>query len=104
MNEWIKCSNKMPEAKQRVLAYCKSSRGLNRIETSFYIPPKTVLAQELFGDDSFGTEEYDEEKDCYWSTEGWYEDSWESEQTWLISDPVTHWMLLPNYPDLTSKS
>jgi hypothetical protein len=96
---WVPVSERLPEAKQSVLVIVK--RGQRHTEKACYIPPKTVLAEDFLSDefDCEDAEEYDEENDCYWVVEGWWEDSWEADSNWKMSGEVTHWMPLPAQPE-----
>lgn len=102
--EWISVNERMPEAKQRVLAFYTNEYEKSRIETACYIPPRTVLVEDFLSEDAEGCEEYDEEKDCYWVVEGWWESSLESDENWMITNKVTHWMPLPKAPDSTESA
>jgi len=94
--QWIKCSDKMPEAGVPVIAYVPNyGRGENsrRIRAQ-YAPPKT-LAQHADCDGG----EYDEATDTYYCKDGWYETNEYEEVHWGVSDTVTHWMPLPEAPN-----
>jgi hypothetical protein len=84
-----------PDTKQPVLAIVKDN--VIHIEKACYIPPKTVLADDFLSDewDCESAAEYDEEKDCYWVTEGWWEASWDAETNWKIAGEVIGWLPLP---------
>ncbi len=97
--KWVPVGERLPEAKQSVLVIVKHRQ--RHIEKACYIPPKTVLAEDFLSDefDCEDAEEYDEENDCYWVKEGWWEDSWEADNNWKMSGEVTHWMPLPVQPE-----
>lgn len=95
---WISIKEKLPESQQRVLGFYTNKYGKTRIEIVCYIPPKEVLAEDFLNEDADDCKEYDEQKDCYWVTEGWWESSWESDTNWKISENITHWMPLPKLP------
>lgn len=95
---WISVEDRLPECQQRVLAYYSNEFGKKRIELACYIPPKTVKSEDYLSDEAEGCEWYDEENDCYWVNEGWFEDSWEADTNWAITVPITHWMPLPKTP------
>jgi hypothetical protein len=96
--EWINCSDRMPEPAQRVLAVFPTGyKGVRHISLVIYVPAKSVKAEDLWDDDS-DCVEYDEEKDCFYVEEGWYESSYESEKDWRLNYEVTHWMPLPHVP------
>lgn len=99
---WIKTSELMPESEQRVLGFYTNEYGRSRIETAVYIPPRTVKAEDFLSEDAEGCDEYDEESDIYWVTEGWFESSWESDTNWKLNQTITHWMPLPKIPQEVS--
>jgi len=98
--QWIPVSERLPECKKSVFVSCISPHTGNRFtQKAVYISPKTVLADDFLSDEcdcSDGIMEYDEENDCYWVTEGWFEDSLEAEINYHITWEVTHWLPLPN--------
>lgn len=98
--KWVAVSEGLPKARQRVLAFYTNDCGARRIEIACYTPPRTVRAEDFLSDDYYGEgyDEYDEENDCFWVVEGWWEDSLEAEINWKIISPVTHWMPLPETP------
>lgn len=93
--QWVKCSDRMPESGQYVLAYLKNQLGKGRRIRAFYAAKFT---EESNGDwDEFA--EYDEERDKYYTPEGWYETNEYEETHWKVTDPVSHWMPLPEPPN-----
>ena len=105
LTQWVPVSERLPECKKSVFVSCISPHTGNRFtQKAVYISPKTVLADDFLSDEcdcSDGIMEYDEEKDCYWVTEGWFEDSLEAEINYHITWEVTHWMTLPNPPEVS---
>ena len=99
MNEWISVKDEMPRAGFKVLAfipdYCAS--GNSRSTYALYAPPKTLEPS----DDSEDVE-YDEATDTFYCLEGWYEANEYAEVYWAITDRVTHWMKLPEAPEIKS--
>lgn len=65
--EWIKCSDKMPDAGMQVIAYVPNfyGGGRSRRIRAQYAPPKT-LEQQPEADSG----EYDEATDTYYCEEG----------------------------------
>lgn len=97
--EWVRVESRLPESRRRVLVSYTNECGARRIEIACYIPPRTVRAEDFLSEDyAEGCEEYDEENDCFWVIEGWWEDSSEAEINWQITSPVTHWAPLPEPP------
>ena len=98
MNDWVKCSDQMPEPGVPVIAYVPSygGGGHDRRIRAAYAAPKTL---PLHIDAEGG--EYDEETDTYWCEQGWYETNEYEECHWAVTDEVTHWMPLPPPPVAT---
>ena len=97
MMEWIKTDERKPEAQKMVFITAHEEKyNHSYTTTAQYIPPKTVLSEDFLNDEySEGCEEYDEENDCYWVLEGWFEYQTIPDVSWKIDDTVTHWMELP---------
>jgi len=98
MNNWIPVTTRLPEKELSVLVSLKSERGRTYITTACHIPEKTVLEEDFMHEDFHEDGIYDEEKDCYWTNSGWYEQQTSPEVNWKLSDKVTHWMPLPEPP------
>jgi hypothetical protein len=97
--KWININEKEPENHQRVMVFYKNDFGKGRITIAKYIKPKTVLAEDFLDPEySMDFEEYDEEKDCYWTPAGFYESQYATDINWYLSETITHWMPLPNFP------
>ena len=96
--EWISVEDKLPLAKEHVLATYRNNYGKARVAVAQYIPPKTVEAHDFLAYDAEGGSEFDDETDTEWVIEGWWEGSWEADTNWKISDKITHWMPLPEPP------
>jgi hypothetical protein len=97
--EWISVEERLPETQRRVLVFFKNEYDRSRITCANYIAPKTVLAEDFLDSEySDGFEEYDEEKDCYWTPEGFYESNYETDVNYFLGYKVTHWMPLPQHP------
>jgi hypothetical protein len=108
---WIRIEDKQPNPQQRCYVICENhyqerfGGAMTDKTATFqtmaeYIPFKTVLyddyMSEEFASGEFG--DYDEEKDEYYTPEGWYE--WQSTPDihWKLDCKVTHWMPLFEKP------
>lgn len=101
--KWISVKERMPESGEKVIARLQS-------KTFHRYRPITTLAHigahEKTTDDSDWRDcecdtEYDEENDCYWISECWYEvNVVDDNPNWIIDSDynVTHWMPLPEQP------
>lgn len=91
---WIKVEDRLPEAEVPVLVFVHLPTGKTRRLRAEYAPRFTVEAS--YEDEAV---DYDEENDAYWLPEGWYESNEYEETHWAITDPITHWMPLPEPPE-----
>lgn len=100
MSEWISVKDRLPEAEQEVRLYCKTVSGFGYQCQGFYVPPGTYREESQFNWDWEMCDRYDEEKDDFIVTAGWYEQihNWDEYAACGISDTVTHWMPLPEPP------
>lgn len=82
-----------------ILIYYKNSCDKGRTVKAEYIERWTTES-----DPESDNCEYSEEKDCYYTPEGWYEviDNWDEFSSVAIcrSNTITHWMSLPEPPKL----
>ena len=88
-NGWIPVNERLPEHKEEVLGI----RGNRRFVCMF------VGVNELEADFDNDDGEYNEQLDCYFCPEGWYEQAMEHDDVgyWRIDKP-THWQQLPEAP------
>ena len=104
-NRWISVKERLPKSNILVNVSYRLESGLRVRQSAIYIAPKTILAEDFLSDDidCSDAEEYDEENDCYWVVEGWWEDSFESDMNYKISREITHWQPLPEPPEREEK-
>ena len=100
MSEWISIKDRMPKAEQEVRLYCKTVSDFGYQCQGFYVPPGTYREESQFNWDWEMCNRYDEEKDDFIVTAGWYEQihNWDEYAACGISDTVTHWAPLPEPP------
>ena len=94
---WTPVADGLPKSGVKVLACYRNRLGNLRRIRAQWVAAKT---EEVCGDaDDWG--EYDEEADCYWTPQGWYEciDNWGDYSSVAVCEgEVTHWMPLPDPP------
>ena len=99
--QWISVEDRLPEKLTRVLASLQMfdylGKPMVRTTIAEYLPARTVLEEDYLSSDGENYElvEYDEEKDCYWCLENWYESNIYHEENYQIIDKVVAWMPLP---------
>lgn len=105
---WIDVNDRLPEPETEVLV-CARYCGLGN-----KVPP--IISTAMYEDGAFTEKDsryfwydlyvygtYDEEEDCYRIPQGWYEFnhfSNGSDCMCMIDEKVTHWMPLPDPPDV----
>ena len=91
-HEWRPESEK-PEAGEMVLLCVENSNGKRHVVRAQWIP-------RWFEESSCENEgyEYSEEKDNYYTNEGWYESNDFEETHWLAGDVPIFWQPLPHPP------
>ena len=102
--EWISVEDRLPKDRKSVNVVVEHKREDGKIfrfvMTASHIGHHEIEAEEW--PDYDGDMEYDEENDCFWIPENWYEDNFmEDNMNYLICDEyrVTHWMPLPEPPE-----
>lgn len=97
---WIRVEDKMPEPGVPVLAYvvgdwlASGKRWTRRIRAQYAAKGTLELSDSAWEDG-----DYDEATDRIYAKPGWYEDNEYEETHWRVTDPVTHWMPLPDPPE-----
>ena len=101
--KWIPVGEADLQTWQKYIVVCKSKHNGLKTYTVLaqYFPPKTVLEEDFIDDQFYGEDsitEYDEENDCYWVKEGWFEYTYEGEMGYRLSDEVVMVMPFPQPP------
>lgn len=101
-NTWIPCSERLPEVETEVLALCDRN-GYRFVCPAIYEDGKMSEANSVWHwEELWAYGGYDEENDCYFVPEGWWENRLFNQDDVcnnLIDCPVTHWMPLPEPPE-----
>lgn len=93
---WISVKERLPEGDKLVIVKLENLKIPIR---AFHAEPK---GSEGSCEDEISI--YDEEADCYWLPEGWYECNQYEEVNWLVHDNVTHWQPLPAPPAIEGET
>lgn len=95
-NAWrVVAIDGLPKSGVPVIAFVINAAGKSRRIRAMYAAEKT-LPLDADCDDPGAV--FDEETDTLYCPEGWYETNEYEETHWGVSDPVTHWMPLPEAP------
>ena len=101
---WIPVTERLPDTEDPVLAYCKygTCEG-GYVCCAFYVAPGTYEEDSDFSWDYEALGDYNEEKDSWEIPAGWYEriHNWDDYGSVAIYDTVTHWMPLPEPPEVS---
>lgn len=99
MPKWIRCEDEMPKSGVPIIAFIPAFGGgtKSRRIRAQYAADKT-LEQSVDADGGV----YDEATDTYYCEEGWYETNEYEEVHWAVSNKVTHWMPLPEIPEVVA--
>lgn len=89
---WISTAMRMPENMQRVLV-CFKIEDKPVVSICDYIAAKSVLEEDYTNpSQSEDHYDYDEEDDCYWMPEGFYESLHLPEINYFLTEKVLFWM------------
>lgn len=101
-SEWIPVTERLPESEKIVLVSAKSKTfGYRHTIMVAHVGYHEITTEEYGWQECEVETEYDEENDCFWIPECWYEvNSVEDNGNWIIDSDydVTHWMPLPEPP------
>lgn len=98
--QWIPVTQRLPDAEEEVLAFCKCGKG-GYVCEAFFIPKGTYREESGYCFEWECCKEYNEERDDYEINPGWYERiyNWDEYGCVAIHDMVTHWMPIPKAPE-----
>lgn len=99
---WHRVEDGFPDDEVPVLAILHNTYGRNVVLKLFHIGHHKRTTEEYGWQEYEGETEYDEENDCFWIPEGWWESNYhEDNLNWEINETdgtITHWMPLPEPP------
>ena len=93
--KWIAVSERVPEAGQIVIAFYANEYKRPRQIRAFHVPQFTIEAHD---EDDYT--EHCEDNDRPYLHEGWYECNEYEDRHWFVSGDITHWMPLPEPPEI----
>ncbi len=99
--EWISVNDRLPEPETEVLVMAVDNMGYATITTAMYEDGTKRTEDSKWVWDNYCAFEYDEERDTYIVSEGWWEyRHYNPDDVYNnpVDDHVTHWMPLPEPP------
>ena len=100
--KWISVEERLPESQNPVLVVAVSKgMGLPYVFKAAHINHHEITEDEYGWTDGEYDSEYDEENDCFWIPECWYEcNAVDGNVNWIMDEDytITHWMPLPEPP------
>ena len=101
-SQWHRVEEGLPDDEVPVLAMLHNTYGRNVVLKLCHIGHHKRTTEEYGWQEYEGETEYDEENDCFWIPEGWWESNYhEDNLNWEIDETdgtITHWMPLPEPP------
>lgn len=93
---WKSPAEEMPPDQKRVAVIIEMENGSWWTTMAEHISARTVHSEDYLSDDCEpgNLDEYDEEKDCYWVKENWFESNLFDENNWVINRPILFWALI----------
>ena len=104
MAEWISVKDRLPESGVHVLICCEMHRYGGEIAGKYVCDGYYAEANKIIAggcpDECYC--EYSKEDDEYYLCEGWYEviKNWNDYNSVAVEDFVTHWMPIPDLPEM----
>ena len=99
---WHRVEDGLPDDEVPVLAILHNTYCRNVVLKLCHIGHHKRTTEEYGWQEYEGETEYDEENDCFWIPEGWWESNYhEDNLNWEIGKTdgtITHWMPLPEPP------
>ena len=103
VDEWILCDDQLPYANKDVLITFReyigySGKYVYGVCKAVYIPQHFIKSEDLWSqNDCYELEVYDEDEDCFYVKEGWYEivENWYDYTHVYINKKVIAWTPLP---------
>ena len=99
---WHRVEERLPDDEVPVLAVLHNTYGRDVVLKLFHIGHHKRTTEEYGWQEYEGETEYDEENDCFWIPEGWWESNYhEDNLNWEIDETdgtITHWMPIPEPP------
>lgn len=100
--KWIPVTERLPESQTPVLVVAVSKgMGFPHVFKAAHINHHEITEDYYGWTDGEYDSEYDEENDCFWIPECWYEcNAVEGNTNWIMDEDytITHWMPLPEPP------
>lgn len=91
--QWVSPKDKMPPDQKRVAVIVEMENNSWWTAMAEHISPKTIKSEDYLSDscESGDLDEYDNEKDCFWVKENWFESNLFSEDNFVIDRPILFW-------------